>query len=249
MFDLRNKKALITGASSGIGLAVARRFTRAGAQVIVADLHDSPERQALACTFRKLDVADPGAVEAVFADIHREFGAIDVLINNAGIALAENSLTECVEGDFHRILQVNLYGVLHGLKFGPGIMRDGGNIINTASLAADVTISGMAAYGVSKSAVIKLTTQAALELGERRIRVNAVCPGTTTTPMEPSDSDESVICSYASITGRPASADEQAAVYHFLACDDAAYINAQAIRVDGGWINGLTDRAVEKLLS
>ena len=90
---------------------------------------------------------------------------------------------------------------------------------------------------------------AAVELSARRIRVNAVCPGTTTTAMEPADSEESVICAYTTALGRPGRPEEQAAVFHFLASDDSGYVNAQAIRVDGGWVSGVTYGAMEKLLS
>jgi len=96
---------------------------------------------------------------------------------------------------------------------------------------------------------VKLTQQAAVELGARNIRVNAVCPGTTVTPMEPADSDEVRLCVYVTALGRPATAEEQAAVFHFLASDDSSYITAQAINVDGGWVNGLTYTEIDKLLS
>jgi NAD(P)-dependent dehydrogenase (short-subunit alcohol dehydrogenase family) len=128
-------------------------------------------------------------------------------------------------------------------------MNDGGSIVNTASLAATTTMPEYTGYSVSKAGVVKLSQQAAVELGNRNIRVNAVCPGTTTTPMEPADSEESRLCKYLTAAGRPGTPEEQAAVFHFLASDDASYVNAQAITVDGGWVHGLNNALIDKLLA
>jgi NAD(P)-dependent dehydrogenase (short-subunit alcohol dehydrogenase family) len=168
-------------------------------------------------------------------------------VNNAGIALQEGRLTDADVDAFSKTLSINLYGVLYGLKYGPRHMNDGGSIINTASLAAFATIPEYTGYAVSKAGVVKLTQQAALELGARNIRVNAICPGTTVTAMEPANSQEARLCRYVSALGRPATADEQAAVFHFLASDDSSYITAAAINVDGGWVNGLTYNEMDRL--
>ena len=247
MFSLAGKLAVVTGGSSGIGLAVVQRFAAAGANVIAADLKHNAELDDCGASFFEIDVADEKQVADVLAKVEDQFGKIDILVNNAGIALQEGRLTDTDVATFSKTLSVNLNGVLFGLKFGPRHMNDGGSIINTASLAAFATIPEYTGYAVSKAGVVKLTQQAAVELGARNIRVNAVCPGTTLTAMEPADSEEARMCRYVTALGRPATAEEQAAVFHFLASDDSSYVTAAAINVDGGWVNGLTYNEIGKL--
>ncbi len=249
MFSLIGKVALITGGCSGIGLAIVKRFIAAGAQVIAADLKRTSALDDSGASFVAIDVADENRVATAFAYVESKFGKFDILVNNAGIGLQEGRMIEADVDAFNRTLSVNLNGVLYGLKYGPRHMNNGGSIINTASLAASVTMPEYTGYSVSKAGVVKLTQQAAVELGGRNIRVNAVCPGTTLTPMEPADSKESQICSYVTALGRTGTPEEQAAVFHFLASDDSSYITAQAINVDGGWVNGLTYAEIDKLLN
>lgn len=249
MFSLSGKNVLVTGGCSGIGLAVVKRFLAAGARVIAADLRTTKEFNLTDAEFVEINVADEARVRDAFSEAEAKLGKLDIIVNNAGIGLEEGTIEKTDIAVFKKTLDVNVTGVLFGLKYGPRHMNDGGSIVNTASGAAFLTSPQSTAYGISKAAVVKLTRQAAVELGERKIRVNAVCPGTTTTPMEPADSPESTICGYATIAGRPAAPEEQAAVFHFLASDDSSYVNAQAIAVDGGWVNGLTYAEIEKLLS
>ena len=191
----------------------------------------------------------PDQAKAMVDQAVDTFGQLDILINNAGIAGGEAPLTDACVAQMQAVLDVNLTGVLLGLKHGAPRMRDGGSIINTASLAASVTMPEYTGYSISKSGVVRLTQQAALELGPRGIRVNAVCPGTTVTPMEPADSPECQICRYTTALGRPGEAREQAAVYHFLASDESSYISGQAINVDGGWLHGVTPALGELVLA
>ena len=249
MFSLTGKNALVTGGGSGIGLAVVRRFIAAGARVIAADLNLSPDLQDSGAHFVTLDVSCEQSVERVFAEVQTRFGKLDILVNNAGIGLDEGPIVDADMDAFQKTMAVNLNGVLFGLKHGPKHMNDGGSIINTSSLAAFITMPEYTAYSVSKAGVVKLTQQCAVELASRKIRVNAVCPGTTTTPMEPADSDETKTMQYLTVAGRPGTVEEQAAVFHFLAADDSSYVNAQAIAVDGGCLPGLNYALMDKLLS
>ncbi|MDA7585880.1 SDR family oxidoreductase [Luminiphilus sp.] len=249
MFSLSGKIALVTGGCSGIGLAIVARFMAAGAQVIAADLTTTPAFNKIGASFVALDVTDEDRLTQVFEEVEANFGKLDILVNNAGIGLEEGPLIEADIDAFQKTLAVNLNGVLFGLKYGPRHMNDGGSIVNTASLAATMTMPEYTGYSVSKAGVVKLSQQAAVELSDRNIRVNAVCPGTTTTPMEPADSEESRLCQYLTAAGRPGTPEEQAAVFHFLASDDASYVNAQAISVDGGWVHGLNNALIDKLLA
>lgn len=249
MFDLSGKKALVTGGCSGIGLAIVKRFMAAGASVMAADLRSTAEFNSTGAAFVEIDVADEERVAAAFAEAEAQLGKLDILVNNAGIALDTGPITDTDLALFEKTQDVNLKGIFLGMKYGPRHMNDGGSIINTASTAASLVFPEYTTYSISKAGVVCLTTNAAVELAPRRIRVNAVCPGTTTTPMEPADSEESRLCSLTTCAGRPGTPEEQAAVFHFLAADDSSYVNAQAIRVDGGGVFGLTYEASEKLLS
>ena len=248
MFSLKGKNALVTGGCSGIGLAIVERFMAAGANTIAADLKTTTDFEASGATFIEVDVAIEEQVATAFERAGAQIGKLDILVNNAGIALDTGPITETELSQFDRTQDVNLRGVFLGIKYGPYHMNDGGSIINTASVAAEMVVPEYTSYAISKAGVVCLTINAAVELAPRQIRVNAVCPGTTTTPMEPAESDESVLASLISCAGRPGTPQEQAAVYHFLAADDSSYVNAQAIRVDGGAIHGLTRHSFEKLL-
>jgi NAD(P)-dependent dehydrogenase (short-subunit alcohol dehydrogenase family) len=248
MFSLAGKVALVTGGASGIGLAVVQRYLAAGAQVFAADLRNSEALSATAAEFVALDVSDEQQVCAQFAEVAQRAGGLDVVVNNAGIALEEGALAAADIEAFRRTLAVNLDGVLFGLKYAPAHMQAGGSIINTASLAATVAMPEYTGYAVSKAGVVRLTKQAAVELGPRGIRVNAVCPGTTLTAMEPGDSEESQLCRLLTALGRPGLPEELAAAYHFLAADDASYITGTCMQVDGGWHGGVGYAAQAALL-
>lgn len=248
MFSLTGKKALVTGGCSGIGLAVVKRFLSAGAKVMVVDLQTTAEFEELSTPFIELDVSDEKRLCSAFSETETQIGKLDILINNAGIALDTGPITDTDLEQYERYQAVNLKGVFLGMKYGPRHMNDGGSIINTASIAAHMVYPEYTSYSVTKAGVVSLTTNAAVELSSRNIRVNAVCPGTTITPLDPADSDEFRVCELVTCAGRAALPEEQAAVYHFLASDDSKYINAQAINVDGGWVHGLTYRAMEKLV-
>lgn len=248
LFSLSGKNALVTGACSGIGLAIVKRFLSAGARIAAVDIKPSDEIEQLGLNYYQCDVSDESQVEQILQRAASDLGALDVVVNNAGVGLEEGPIVDADISAFEKTLAVNLSGVLYGLKHAPKHMNDGGSIINTASLASQATMPEYTGYAASKSGVVSLTRQSAVELGARNIRVNAVCPGTTVTPMTPEDSGETEICRYFTALGRPGSADEQAAVFHFLAADDSAYVTAQAICVDGGWVHGITVKAQQKLL-
>lgn len=245
MFDLTRKHAFITGGASGIGLAIAKRMRGAGATITVCDLQESADPDS-AHHFLRADVSDVNSFQAALSAAHRQ-APIDVLINNAGINGEDGvSLEDSNIELTRRLFDINTLGVYNGLKYGPQYMRDGGNIINTASLGATVVFPGSGPYSASKASVISLTQMSASELASRNIRVNAVAPAFVRTPMAAEDIDLfERIGKHATFTGRIAEPEEVAAVYHFLASEDASYVNGQIINVDGGLSLGFTQAQLE----
>lgn len=250
MNRLSGKNALITGAARGLGAQIARRFAEEGAFVIVNDLNlaaaqavaEELDGAALAC-----DVSDASSVAAMFSQLRDVTDQLDILVNNAGINGADGiNLEDCDDDLSKKLFEVNTFGVYYGLKYGPQYMNDGGSIINTASLAASYVFPGSGPYSASKAAVANLTTMSASELAKRRIRVNAVAPSFIRTPLAMDDIELfEKIGERATNALRIAEPEEVAAVFHFLASDDAGYINGQVINVDGGMSIGLTEAMVE----
>ncbi len=251
MFSLKGKTAVITGGTSGIGQAVAARFTAAGASVVIVGRREGG------------DVArEVGAVAAVRADCSLEAdvaravqeaadalgGEVDILVNNAGIENTGPFIGDATGAELQRIFAINTFAVFHGLKYGQARMRDGGSIINTASIAADIGVPGYSQYSASKAAVLSLTRSAAVELAPRGIRVNAVCPGSVFTPMLPQDHPEVPLTTRMCPLGRIGTTDDVVGVYHFLAAGESSYISGQAIAVDGGMLAGVSLGTLEAVM-
>lgn len=251
-FSLESKRAFITGGVSGIGLEIAKRFRSAGADVVIADLQDGVEiAESIGAHYLSLDVSKPDDVEQVLERAELQIGKLDILVNNAGINGKDGvNIEDSDEPLTRRLFEVNTYGVYYGLKFGPRHMNDGGAIINTASLAASYVFPGSGPYSASKASVVSLTQMAAAELAQRRIRVNALAPSFVRTPMAMADIELfEKIGKHATNALRIAEPEEVAAVYHFLASDDAGYINGQIINVDGGMSIGMTEAQVDLILN
>lgn len=247
-FDLTGKVAFITGGASGIGLAVARRFAEAGAQVVMADLQAGTLAAGeLGGRYCPVDVSQPEDLAGALQETASREGPIDILVNNAGINGADGVFFEdCDDALTRKLFEINTYGVYYGLKHGPRHMKDGGSIVNTASLAASYVFPGSGPYSASKAAVANMTAMAATELASRRIRVNAVAPSFIRTPLASDDIELfEKIGRRATNALRIAEPEEVAAVFHFLASDDAGYINGQVLNVDGGMSVGLTEAMVE----
>lgn len=241
MFTLEGKVAVVTGGASGIGESTVRRFTRAGAKVVIGDLQDaSPLAKEVDGLAVRTDVSREDEVEDLLETALRELGRLDVVVNNAGIG-AGTFLAALSEEDLDRNLQVNLKGVIWGIKHAASRIVDGGSIMSTASLAGLIGTPSYGAYVASKSGIVGITKTAALELAPRRVRVNCVCPGTIDTPMMDHDEGASVEFELAEVLhplGRMGRPEEVAALFHFLASDESAFITGQAIAIDGGMSAG-----------
>lgn len=250
MFSLEGKVAVITGGASGIGKATALRFSRAGARVVVADLQDgSGVAQEAGGVFVKTDVGREDQVRALLERAVAVFGKLDVVVNNAGIGEG-GQIQEITEDQFDRVLRVNTKGVLWGLKHAAAFISDGGSIINTASYAGVAAFPSYGSYSASKAAVIALTRTAALELAPRRVRVNAVCPGTIDTPINesPMAQVELALASHVHPLRRIGLPEEVAALIHFLASDESSFITGLAIPIDGGLSAGIGLGIIEPML-
>lgn len=237
-FHLSGKRALVTGAASGIGRAVAARLEASGAKTLYTDIHAKPPAGLATKAYRRLDVTDAPAFEAIAEDLAAD--GLDILINNAGVALEEGVIAQSEPTAVRKSMDVNFMGVMYGMKFLAPLVCEGGSIINTASAAALIGVPGYAGYAASKAAVLGLTRVAAMELGPRSVRVNAVCPGTIETPMEQGASAEAMYARKAAALGRIGQTDDLVGLYHFLASDEARYITGQAIVVDGGLSVGVS---------
>ncbi|BES69390.1 SDR family oxidoreductase [Marinobacter nanhaiticus D15-8W] len=249
MMRFRKRVALVTGAGSGIGRAVALRLAREGAILVLVDQAEAglmetegalPEdTESLR---RVMDVSDESAVESLVNDVIRTYGQIDVLCNNAGISGKHPPITEQDRQEWDRILSVNLIGPMLFIKHVAPHMqaRRLGSIVNTASVAGIRSGAGGNAYSASKAGVINLTQTAACDLGGDNVRVNAVCPGLIETGMTQPIFDYARANEKAHKLGsrcelrRYGAPEEIAAAILFLASDDASYITGQALPVDGG---------------
>lgn len=247
---LEGRTAVVTGGTSGIGLAVVSRFIGEGAVVTALARRYRPEVDDLGARFVAADASDPDLMRAAFDTVVRRDGPLDVLVLNAGIASVDAETLEATDlADVAELVRVNTMGVLHGLTLAPPHLRDGASIIITASAATSWAFPGYMGYSLSKAPLYEMSRHAAMKLGSRGIRVNTVSPGTVLTPMQPADDPEARIARVATCLGRPAFPDEVAGVYVFLASDDSRYVTGTDIRADGGWLDGFTQAHADALLA
>ena len=252
---LKDRTAIITGAGSGMGRAMALLFAQEGARIGVADINEAAaaetvtlvnaaggRAQAFAC-----DVSDSASVKNMIAASSKALGPATVLVNNAGLTSGspKKALCDISEDFFDKIIAVNLRGVWLGMKHAIPYMIEagGGTIVNIASIAA-LVVANSAEYAASKAGVLALTRVAAFDYGPNNIRVNAICPGATQTPMAasqqktnsvPSPSRDPKRLGRMSVLGRFGLPEEIAKAALFLASDDSSYATGGTFVIDGGW--------------
>lgn len=261
MARFAGKTIIVTGSGRerGLGQAILQRFADEGANCVVSDVAASTEADAVVdelkgrgahATFIACDVSDPAACDVLVAGAAREFGSIDIFVNNAGIGFMMKPLLDVAPADWERVIAVNLSGAFYGTQAAARTMRDqarGGRIINIASQAAKSGFPHLPAYVSSKHGMVGLTRAAAIELGAFGITVNAVCPNHVTTALGAEQNLYfSKLLGFASVEdylenmarknpmGRPGLASDTAAACAWLASDDAAYVTGEAINVSGG---------------
>lgn len=246
---LQGKVALVTGGSSGIGRAAALAFAKEGAKVVVtADKNVTGGEETVKmikqvggeATFIKVDIAKAAEVEAMIAKTIELYGRLDCAYNNAGVPGFQGKLTECPEEVWDRTMDVNLKGVWLCMKYEiPVMVKNGGVIVNAASEIGLKGSRGSADYCVSKWGVIGLTKTAAIACAKQGIRVNAVCPAMTDTPMLNDTLGDKLygpggIVQHAIPLGRVGTPEEVAAAVVWLCFDEASFVNGIAMPIDGG---------------
>ena len=244
---LDGKTALVTGASRGIGRAVALCLAAEGARVAInyagnvkaaEEVKSSVEAAGGTAILCQADIADSAAVEAMIADVVKEFGAIDILVNNAGIT-RDTLLMRMKDEDFAKVLDTNLKGVFYCTKAVSKLMmkKRSGRIVNMASVVGLVGNAGQTNYAAAKAGVIGFSKSAAKELASRGITVNVVAPGFIGTDMTaglPESVKEKMLTDIP--LGRMGEPEDVANAVLFLASDQASYITGQVVNVDGGMV-------------
>ncbi|MGB0388730.1 MAG: SDR family oxidoreductase [Ardenticatenaceae bacterium] len=250
MASLKDKVALVTGGSSGIGRATALLFAREGAKVVVADIQVEGGEETVGmiqegggeAIFVKADVSKSADVQAMINQTVEHYGRLDCAFNNAGIGGVPAPIADHEEEHWDRVIGINLKGVWLCMKYEVAQMlkQGGGTIVNTASVVGLVGTANMTPYVASKHGVVGLTKTVALEYAQANIRVNAVCPGVIHTPMidrftggSPEALAQVVAMEPVGRVGKP---EEVAEVVVWLSSDAASFVTGHPMAVDGGFV-------------
>jgi NAD(P)-dependent dehydrogenase (short-subunit alcohol dehydrogenase family) len=250
---LDGKVAVITGGSSGIGEATARRFVAEGARVVIADIQDE-RGAALArdlgadATFARADVSRENDVASVIATATETYGRLDCIFNNAGVLGTVGAIEDIPADEYDRTMALLLRSVFFGMKHAAPVMKEqhSGSIISTSSIAGIVAGDGPHIYSTAKAGVVHLTRSVALELAEHHVRVNCICPGGILTPLVMGGVPNNPQLERAAREGltrfqpipRAGEPDDIANVALWLASDESTFVTGQAIVVDGGATTG-----------
>jgi NAD(P)-dependent dehydrogenase (short-subunit alcohol dehydrogenase family) len=246
---LLNKVACVTGASRGIGKAIAKAYAREGAAVVLASrsmdlltaLEDEIKKAGGRAMALSLDVRNPESVRAMVEKTVDQYGRLDILVNNAGVSMAHPSETLSAE-DWKKALETDLYGVFYGCQAAAQVMipQGGGCIINITSMYGIVAAPGRLAYCASKAAANMLTKVLATEWAAKKIRVNAIAPGYTRTELVQGVIEKGMISLPAiekrTPMGRIGEVEDIEGLAVFLASEESSFMTGTVINVDGGWV-------------
>jgi 3-oxoacyl-[acyl-carrier protein] reductase len=237
--------AIVTGASSGIGAAIASRLAADGHAVVVNYAGSVADAEKTVVAIEKAggtavavqaDVGDSAAMTALFDAAQAHFGGVDILVNNAGRAIRK-PLAEFTDSDFDAVIRTNLYGTFNALREAARRLRDGGRIVNISMSFQGAPIPGYGVYFSSKAAIEQLTAVAARELGVKRITVNAVRPGPTRTPLFMAGKSPDAVSHFEEqiALGRLGEPEDVAKVVSFLTGPDGEWVNGQSFAANGGY--------------
>jgi len=242
---LEGKAAIITGADSGIGRAVAIAFAREGADVLISYLDEEADARETARWVEKAgrkavlvpgDITDETHCQKIVQQAVKEFGHLEILVNNAAYQKSYDDVTEIPSEEWDRTFRTNIYAMFYLIKAAVPHLEKGGAIINTASINSDSPSPGLLAYATTKGAIANFTAGLAQSLAKKGIRVNSVAPGPIWTPLIPSTMPAEKVKNFGKQVpfGRPGQPAELAAPYVMLASDEASYISGAMIPVTGG---------------
>jgi NAD(P)-dependent dehydrogenase (short-subunit alcohol dehydrogenase family) len=242
---LKGKAALITGGDSGIGRAVALAFAREGADVLISYLSEDADARVTAQAVEKAgrkcvavpgDIQDEAVCKRLVERAVKEFGKIDVLVNNAAFQMSREDIDEISSEEFDRTFRTNVYAMFFLCKSAVPHMPKGGSIINTTSIQADAPGPQLLPYAATKAAIQNFTGGLAQMLGKKGIRVNCVAPGPVWTPLIPATMPPEKVTNFGKDVplGRPGQPAELAPVYVLLASDEGSYVTGATVAVTGG---------------
>lgn len=241
--ELENKVAIVTGANSGIGKAIAERFVEQGAKVVFSDINQSEnveEKYPEKAIFVKCDVSNSVEVNDLVARTVEVFGSLDIMVNNAGIGTIGTAI-DMDDATWQKTININLSGVFYGMRAAGKYMNDNGikgSIINMSSILGEVGFNGAIAYCAAKGGVVQLTKAGAIDLAKSGIRINAIAPGFIETEMtkgllqDPATKEFLEKSTPMGYVGQPIDIAEAAV---FLASEKSSYVTGNILFVDGGW--------------
>lgn len=243
---LKGRKALVTGADSGIGRAVAIAYAREGADVAIGYL---PNEEADAKQVMRLiedcgvkavalpgDIRDETFCQVMVAEAEKQLGGLDILVNNAGFMMSHDKIADITTEDFDRVMKTNLYGLFWITKAALPLLKPGASVINTASVQAYEPSNGIIDYAMTKAAIVAFTKGMVKQMMEQGVRINAVAPGPFWTPIQPAGQPADKVATLGKEVpfGRPGQPIEIAPVYVLLASQEGSYITGEIYGVTGG---------------
>ena len=247
MRTLENRVAIITGAGSGIGKATAILLSNEGARVVVSDINEANGKAVVEkivkngkdAYFVRADTSEPADNEFLVNETIKKFGALHIAVNNAGIGGPLAPVGEYPIDGWQKVIEVNLSGVFYGMRYQiPAMLKNGGSIVNVASILGQVATKNSPAYVSAKHGLVGLTKAAALEYADKNIRINSIGPGYIMTPLLTNTLDQTVLDVLATMhpIGRLGESEEVAELILWLASDKSSFVTGSYYPVDGGYL-------------